>query len=376
MASDVQKHVQSLFIPPPHPVLHRERSYSLPPGLALMSAEEATMIFSAAEKATSRRRRMASVGPSFAVGRRPILDSGSNSSLPSPEEGPLTPPNASTNQANPAEKDHVAVEDADHQMNFSWGTDATKADLQPTEPFPALPLFSTSPTSPRRLVGSPMEKSYADGLYEYTRSRLTTVTPRFRIDSVSSDNHLDHDQASTKHDSRPALTSHFSDWSITTGDKLSRQGSRLAIPSPFEDDADPLFDFDFLAPEPSIEFGPGPALYARSEALVSSSTLPPPTPPSYPRPGDDEISYFSNFEYLHESPKQPQRPSRKTKHATFTLSPMPSPADTTIGDACEPDEMASVGTSGGAVQDVGEESVGLQTARLAVRVPNELIGTV
>jgi hypothetical protein len=152
------------------------------------------------------------------------------------------------------------------------------------------------------------------------------------------------------------------------------------MPNPFEDDVnspDPFFDFDFLAPESNNEFDPGAVTYASSEALVSSSTIHPPTPPSHPRPGDDEISYFSNFEYLHESPKQPQRLDRKTKPVTFTLSPMPSPADTTIGDACEPDAMASVGTSGGAVKDVGEEpAAGLHTARLAMRVPNVLIGTV
>jgi hypothetical protein len=321
---------------------------------------------------------MASVGPSFAAGRRPTLNSGSNSSLPSPEEAPVTPQNASADQANPAEKDHVAVGEADRQFNFSWGADETKADLQSTKPFPALPLLPTSPTSPKRLVTSPMEKTYADGIYEYTRSRLTTaVAPRFRIDSVTSD---DHQTSSARPVSRPTLTSHFSDWSITTCGTLSRQGSLLVMPNPFEDDAnspEPFFDFDFLAPESNTEFGPGAVTYASSEALVSSSTLPLPTPPSYPRPGDDEISYFSNVEYLHESPKQPQRPGRKTKPVTFTVSPMPSPADTTVGDACEPNGLASVGTSGGAVQDVGEEpAAGLQTARLAVRVPHVLIGTV
>jgi hypothetical protein len=366
MAPDFQKHVQSLLIPPRHPVLHRERSYSLPPGLALMSAEEATMIFSAAEKATSRRRRMVSVGPPF--GRRPISDSGSNSSASSPEYGPVTPQNGSKDLVNQAAAHHV-----DSQLNFAWGADdATEADA--TEPFPALPVFPASPTFPRRLVGSPMEKTYADGLYEYTRSRLgTTVAPRFRIDSLTSDNH-EIDQPSAKRVSRPALTSHFSDWSITTCDPLSRHGSRLGMSDPFEDDddnsLDPFFHFDFLAPEPG---DPGAATYASSEALVTSSTLPPPTPPSYPRPKDDEISYFSNFEYLHESPKQPQRPSRKTKPVTFTLSPMPSPADTTVGDASELDAEASVGTNGGAVQGVGE---GVHTARIAVRVPNALIGTV
>jgi len=323
---------------------------------------------------------MASVGPSFA-GRRPILDSSPNSSLPSPEDGPVTPQNASTDQANPAEKDHVAVGEADHQFNSSWGTDEAKTDLQLTEPFPALALFPASPASPKRLVASPREKTYADGIYEYTRSRLTTaVAPRSRIDSVAADDHHDREQTSLDTPvSRPALTSRFSDWSVTTGGTMSRQGSRLVMPNPFEDDVsspDPFFDFDFLSPESTNEFGRGAVTYASSEALVSSSTLPPPTPPSHPRPGDGEISYFSNFEYLHESPQQPQRLGRKTKPATFTLSPMPSPADTTLGDACEPDAMASVGTSGGAVQGVGEPPADLQTARLAVRVPNALIGTV
>jgi len=363
MESDIhQKHGQSLFIPR-HPVLHRERSYSLPPGLALMSAEEATMIFSAAERATSRRRRMASVGASFAAARRPSLDSGPNSSLPSPEAAPLTPPHAPAHLANGAEEHHIAVE-IDHQSNFFWGTDETptKADLQQTEPFPSLAL-STSPTSPRRPAPSPMLKTYADGIYEYTRSRLNTVAPRFRVDSVTSDQ----DETSSKPASRPTLQSHFSDWTITTRGTLSREGSQTMMPDPLDDvdSPDPFFDFEFLAPAPGdarLDY-----TYASSEALVSSSTLPPPTPPSYPHARDDEVSYFSNFENLHESPKQTQTPSRQRKPVTFTLSPLPSPSDTAT---------PGVGTSGGAVRDVGESSTAFQTARLAVRVPNALIGTV
>lgn len=363
MESDIhQKHGQSLFIPR-HPVLRRERSYSLPPGLALMSAEEATMIFSAAERATSRRRRMASVDASFAA-RRPILDSGPNSSVPSPEAAPLTPQHAPADHTNSAEEHHIAVA-IDHQSNFFWGTDETptKADLQHTEPFPSLAVLSTSPTSPRRPAPSPMLKSYADGIYEYTRSRLTTVAPRFRVDSVTSDQ----DETASKPASRPTLKSHFSDWTITTSGTLSREGSQMMMQDPLDDvdSPDPLFDFDFFAPAPGdarLEF-----TYASSEALVSSSTLPPPTPPSYPHARDGEISYFSNFEYLHESPKAPQTPSRQRKPATFTLSPLPSPSDT---------PTPGVGTSGGAVRDIGESSAAFQTARLAVRVPNALIGTI
>jgi hypothetical protein len=368
MESDIhQKHGQSLFMPR-HPVLRRERSYSLPPGLALMSAAEATMIFSAAERATSRRR-MASMGASFAAARRPILDSGPNSSLPSPEAAPLTPQNAPAD--NTAEENRVTVE-IDHQSNFFWGTDETptKEDLQTTEPFP---LFSASPTSPRRLATSPMLKTYADGIYEYTRSRLTTVAPRFRVDSVTSD---DEDQTSAEPVSRPMLQSHFSDWTITTCGALSREGSQSMMPDPL-DDVDspyPFFDFDFFPPAPS-EARPE-VTYASSEALGSSSTLPLATPLSHPHAGDGEVSYFSNFEYLHESPKQPQRPSRQRKPVTFSLSPLPSPSDTATPGASDP-YAESVDTGGGAVRDIGEESsTAFQTARLAVRVPNAMIGTI
>lgn len=383
MASDIhQKHGQSLFIPASHPVLSRQRSYSLPPGLALMSAEEATMMFSAAERATTRRRRLASAAASFNVEEhQPILESGSNSSVPSPEAAPVTPQNASTDQLNAPKQNQVAVsEGVDHQSNFSWETDdaATKADIQSTHPFSALPLFPASPTSPRPPATSPMLKTYADGIYEYTRSRLTTaVAPRFQVDSATSDDPLDHGQTSlAKSVSRPKLKSHFSDWSISTsGPSLSRQGSRTVISGPLNggvDSPDPLFDFDFLTTEQnrnSVDAS-GVVTYASSEALVSSSTLPLPTT-SHPRPRDDEVSYFSNFDlYLHddERSKQPQRPGYRSKTTPFNLSPV------RIRDASGPGAAESVGTSGGAVRDIGSSPSQLfRTAHLAVRVPSAMV---
>jgi hypothetical protein len=402
MASNIhQQHCQSFFLSASPPVLSRQRSYSLPPGVALMSAEEATIIFSAAERATSRRRRMASVDTPFTVERQPRVESGSNSSLEGLTPAPMTLQNISNDLINAADHNQVAVRgEVDRQSPCPWGTDgaATKADLQSTEPFPSVPLF---PTPPRRLVTSPLLKTYADGIYEYTRSCLTTVVPRFRVGSVISDEHFDHDQISSARPiSRPRLESRFSDWSITTCDSsLSRQGSRTVTPGPLDGDVkspDPFSNFRAKEPSKSDVDGSGVITYASSEADIPSSTLPPPTPHSHPRPRDDEFSYFTNFDmYLRhdESPKQSQRPIHEPKAGTFnlppiaqqlqtirsSLSPTGSPSNTTaVRDTSELDVVASVAATGGAVRDVGDSSPSrrFRTAHRAIRVPNLIVGAI
>jgi hypothetical protein len=391
-----QQHCRSFFIPANRPVIPRQRSYSLPPGLALMNAEEATMIFSAAERATLKRRRIASMDTPFTVEDQPIMDSRlSNLSSEGPKAAPVTSQKISANPINAAEQNELqAPREAGNRSPCPrvTGGATMKAALPPIQHFPSSPLFQISP---RRLVTSPLLKTYADGLYEYTRTRLTAAVPQFRVGCARSCEYLDHNQmSSAKPAPRPGLESRFSDWSIITGDStLSRQESRAVTPDPIDSEMmSPGSYFDFLekTPKKSEVDRSSEITYASSETYDPPSILPPPTPPSHAGLGEDEPSYFSNFdEYLRGDESQlHSQLSCQPETSTINLTPMellqtirtsPSSArpssKTAIRDLSETD-IASVGAKGVACEGSSSLSSHFQTANLAIRVPNLLIGAI
>lgn len=217
-------------LPPSRPNLNRQRSNSVPtPQCINFSAEEASMLFTAAERATARRRRNISVddndmGSTLSRKRtsRSLDDLSSRPGkdrLPPVLSGPSTP---ST------------------EIHRRTGSDGSLyPDTPSTTRQSRIPIPGRSPTSPARLVSTTSMKAYADGLHAFTQSRLHNAIesaphfaehiiapsppispsqfvfpepPQLFPDVLEDDPHLG------VMPKRPHLTSHFSNWSSTSAE--------------------------------------------------------------------------------------------------------------------------------------------------------------
>jgi len=211
----------------PRPTFGRQRSNSVPAlGLVNVSAEEAGILFSAAERATARRKRPVSVDSPG-----PVVNTGYDSeSLPQRTFNFSTPSRYGLGGSplKNAQSKSLVIESSEDE------------DIEPTPPptqstIPSAPTVSIrppsdsstlppSPISPRRQVNNPTLKAYADGIFLFTQSRLNTASPQTlqtlglkRDPSMPATPELEGGITELR-PQRPVLRSQFSDWSQTTMD--------------------------------------------------------------------------------------------------------------------------------------------------------------
>jgi hypothetical protein len=407
--SSYGQYVRSLYVQKNRPIILRQRSNSLPPGLALMNAEEADIMFSAAERATARRRKMVSVDHTLSKTRLdgPDNSSISNTTIKSSLLRQVTAIHASINKPLPPEppKNCTQEEISPMENNSVYNKSVPPAITLPEsilQPIPVTPL-----SSPRRQVASRSLKSYADGLFEFTQHRLTSTIPQLRIDppQVSPDGIFEESSEPrvlasvvSPQPPRPFLQSRFSDWSVTTGANAESRRTSLAY-TPIDLDSDMMSPNSFFSDSKDtvnqMEFNRLSGVsFASSETYEPPSTLPPPTPlgQTPALDGKEEISYFSNFDvYLHqESPQRdwPLVEDGLAENVIIDLSPMeldespqlPPPrrqrerANTVIRGPVRSDPPMQVSVSPYTAYTTPETP--LQLAEVAVRVPNWLIGAI
>jgi hypothetical protein len=233
------------------PLLSRQRSNSVPAfSLVNVSAEEASVIFSAAERATARRRRPVSVdspGPDLFRGydtdsisplvfnfstpsRRGLSGSCLKYRVPSIASEPSI---HSDDEITPTKDDSKPLPSLPHEhmnqtpVSSKDNTDRRSEDL--VRPPLDTSVLSSPTMPPRRQVQSPTLKAYADGLFHFTQSRLQTAAPNnlrslgLTLDTSMDESppptpELEEEEVTEMRTRRPPLMSKFSDWSATTTD--------------------------------------------------------------------------------------------------------------------------------------------------------------
>ena len=218
------------------PPFLRQRSTSSPQlGLVNVSVQEAGIIFSAAERATARRRRPTSElspGPSF-------LTQTIEQNSPSPFDLLSTAvdrPSHLANQLSTSSTSSVltarplpaSIETGLEELAATHGpATSSTSNISPTK------STISSPTCPKRLVPNGILKDYADGLFLFTQSRLNNaVFPsdipsdmNFNIPHITVDDPPDEipelEVEEMNQLSRPPLRSRFSDWTTTDSDSVA-----------------------------------------------------------------------------------------------------------------------------------------------------------
>jgi hypothetical protein len=393
-------YAQSVYVPAPRPENPRQRSNSLPIGLASMNAEEAGMLFSAAEKATARRRRIVSVdSPAW-----------SESPCTSPNSFPM--PSVSTIKPSPlsqfmsfsgvhASESAQADLRAHRESLRNFETDQNAVALESPD-FMLSPQLSL-PISPRRQVASRPLKDYADGLFMFTQSRLTTTIPQPPPTAIPCvpDLQINEEPVSRQLDffPRPALMSHFSDWSTNTGSDGLDSSRRASMTTP------PELDISLMSPDSF--FGPGNAsstpklgysgasssrTYASSPTYDPPSELPARTPPSraqFPVQSQmEEFSYFTNFDQYYNRDSidtvQPASPDALVidlspdddSPAVPVAAPRRPRTDTAVRDAAVQRRCCGTPGSGNVSTPSTPFDRGVHIAEVAVRIPHWLVGAI
>lgn len=221
------------------PYLGRQRSNSVPTlGLVNVSDDEASMLFSAAERATARRKRPVSVdspGPVIeaAYKQEQLPERTFNFSTPSRHGFGKSPLRHVQRSAS------VSTLASDPTITSTSSPGSDPEDMEPTplaSQFPssvrspgpqALP---TSPLSPRRVAPNPVLKAYADGIFNFTQTRLNSAAPETlktlglrRDPSLPATPELDVNEIPTPQ--RPVFRSQFSDWSSTRASSVFEPSS-------------------------------------------------------------------------------------------------------------------------------------------------------
>ncbi|KIW01094.1 uncharacterized protein PV09_07381 [Verruconis gallopava] len=219
------------------PFLSRQRSNSVPAfGLVNVSAEEAGMIFSAAERATARRKRPLSVdspGPVVEKDYDP-------SSLPATTFNFSTPSRLGLGASplrNVQRSESVRTLQSD-SSSATLTTNGNEDEIEPTPLASTFPASAAEPTnfslpssqSSRRMVDNPVLKAYADGLFRFTQNRLNSAAPEtLRTLGLRRDPSLpstpDLDVNELPRPTRPVFRSQFSDWSSTRASSVAQPSS-------------------------------------------------------------------------------------------------------------------------------------------------------
>ena len=404
------QHAQSAYLDPGRPEISRQRSNSLPIGLAMMSKEEAGIIFSAAERAHSRRRRtIAFHGPGS--NESPLE---SHEISPFPTTSTLKPSSLSFMLRSPPQSG--CTQETDQYMDEDSESLSHVPALEPSSPCQTSPsiqsthsLLNSFPISPRRRVARPL-KGYADGLFSFTQSLLNSTIPQVQTSSPPPVPFIYAEEPTTSSEDaggrRPMLQSHFSAWSEST----QETGAGM-LPNSWRTSFDPNssdFDFGLMSPDSFFgeaqttpRFGNSIGHNARRESsgYASSGTYEPPTsfPASTPQSRGtkfstkDDFSYFSDFSQFCDRNGRPDSLVIDLSPIEAIRTPRTPPpalgqrADTAIRDPVprEPVIVSSCTASGtpGSGSMISSphsplEHLEVQTADVAVRVPNWLIGAI
>ncbi|TID24111.1 hypothetical protein E2P81_ATG02417 [Venturia nashicola] len=276
------------------PAFSRQRSNSVPVQFSLVnvSDEEASVLFSAAERAMARRRRPVSVdspGPIInnTHDRADVPKRAFNFSTPSRfgiGKSPLRHAVAriSMDDAVKAEKEndnldvmlqHECEETPSYEVEpapipsrellcTSRELLCTSSMVSVRPPSSSSTTSSQDPISPRRQVAGPNLKAYADGLLLFTQSRLNNVAPQVvyssghRSDSsVPPTPDLIHEYEQDVMElsfERPALRSHFSNWSSTTDETVEDDDDAASRRMSFASSIEPRTpdeEFDMISPD-------------------------------------------------------------------------------------------------------------------------------
>jgi hypothetical protein len=298
---------RSSYLEGPRPsYLQRQRSNSLPPNSFLANATEVGMMFSAAEKASARRKRTYSVDYS-STPSTPFDTFLESNIFPAP-------PSHSTQKTSPLRQATTVRQSVNKPLPPDpLTTPIMREQLHPTSkkavppaielPESLLQQLPVSPLSPKRQVVSPSLKSYADSLLQFTHNRLISTIPVVQVTSPDQLPPHVSEPVSLRplRSSRPAFESKFSDWSTTN--QSSTQSS------PDEDPAVPGLmspDSFFGVQQPPAnyyEYANSGLSFPSSETFEQSDMILPPTPPQ----DDQEISYFTNFDRFLDSETWPVR---------------------------------------------------------------------
>lgn len=326
------QHAHSLRIP--RPVIPRQRSNSLPPGLAFMNAEEAGMLFSAAERATARRRRTKSIHHTALPDSPPTSDDDTPlSSMTAFKPSPLRQ-NTSIRESMNKPLPEPPIATPDQPIESCTSPTRVPSEIKLPESF--LQTLPVSPLSPnKRQVTSRSLKSYADGLFNFTHNVLASTIPTLQVDTPQNSMKspvLPELDCPVKTSFRPLLESKFSDWSIATGaNQESRRDSLAMTPidlNPTLLSPDSFFGVDETPRRAEFDFNVNRfsgVSFASSETYEPLSSVPPLTPQSRSpllAEGDKEISYFTNFDQFLDSDNWPLRNEIPPEKVLIDLSPL------------------------------------------------------
>jgi hypothetical protein len=278
----------SFYLEGPRPShLHRQRSNSLPPNSFLANVTEVGMMYSAAEKATARRKRIYSVDYS-STPSTPFETFLESNLFPEPPSHKMQKPSplrqAMQNVDKPLPPDPEVTPKMDEKSPTTKRTPPLAIEL-PESLLQQLPI---SPLSPKRQVVSPSLKSYADSLLQFTHNRLISTIPVVHVSPPNQPSLGEQVSLSSPRLSRPAFESKFSDWSTTNNSSQSSPDEDIVLPGLMSPDS------FFGVQQPYInhmESRNSGLSFASSEPFELSDSILPPTPPE----DDQEISYFTNF---------------------------------------------------------------------------------
>jgi hypothetical protein len=287
------------------PAFSRQRSNSAPAfGLFNVSAEERSVLFNAAERATARRRRPVSVdspGPTMFKGYdvESIQPKAFNFSTPS-RHGFVGSklrnalPRIVSDQPMPSDEDETTpTKDSSKPLPSlpEESMDETRTDSLDQTPVvverhpSAANTTLSPPISPRRQVQNQTLKAYADGLFLFTRSRLQTTAPQnlkslgLTLDFGSEESppptpelEEEDEEVREMNSIRPQLRSQFSDWSATTTDSEDDYDGYLssAPASPHTPD----MNTDLLSPDSFFNSEITPRVAQRTQWTTLSSARP------------------------------------------------------------------------------------------------------
>jgi len=401
----------SVHLDPGRPEMARQRSNSLPIGLAMMNAEEAGILFSAAERATARRRRIVSVYDNLWT----ESSSGSSGASPLPTTTTLKPSPFKT-IPHTANRSHEAYRYMDEDSKTlppvpALDTSDLSNQTSPSSITSPRTLFSPLPVSPRRQVPSRTLKNYADSLFMFTQDRLNSAVPQLQ-GSTSEPVPLIHIEeprtvSPIVEGGRPTLQSHFSEWSVQ-----SREPDTGTLPVSWRTSAPPS-DFDFGLMSPDSFFGEiaqttpqfgcsesrsdgSGSTYASSGTYEPLSSFPASTPASQvstKQTTNEEFSYFANYnqyfangrsstvtQILEERPESlviklspieiqsPYTPPHVSFLRQRANTAIRDPVRVTTGGTPEPNSRSNTSPTTPLEQ--------MQVADVAVRVPQWLIGAI
>jgi hypothetical protein len=388
--SPYDQHAHSLHVP--RPAIPRQRSNSLPPGLASMNAEEAGILFSAAERATARRRRARSIHHTRLPDSPPVSDNDSPlSTVTAFKPSPLrqnTSIRESMNKPLPA----PPITTPDQLIELSTSERRVPSEIALSESF--LSTLPVSPLSPiKRQVTSKSLKSYADGLFSFTHNVLASTIPTIQGDTHQSStipSELQELASPVKYPFRPRLESKFSDWSIATGaNQESRRDSMAVTPIDLNSallSPDSFFGVEETPRRAEFDFNVNRfsgISFASSETYEPPSSVPPLTPPSRsPLLAEDkEISYFTNFDQYLNTDNWPLRNETPQENVMIDLSPLelePTPAPPPTQRKRSATTLRMPARSApllrpNAPPPWSQPSTPYQVADIAIMVPNQVI---